>query len=161
MSEREKTGIDKSRLRRKNPPVEKRKSKEEATPVSAGAVGKIADYIYNPTREKMREVTIIDRMQGRLFPQLDMVNTGRAYCLEIAAYRQDPEAYEETFDKERPQPPDLIDEFLYRTAQWQRSVGGKSLERGNDVLLAEVETRVDEDEEGYGSKGDSWGEDKP
>lgn len=157
--DKEKLGIDKSKLRRNKPPIERKMSAEEAAAVSAGAVDKALDLAFNPTREKLREVTIIDRMQGRLFPQLDMVNTGRAYCLEIAAYRQDPEAYEEIFGNKRPEPPDLIDEFLFRTAQWQKSVAGVNLTKITDIALAETETRMPEDEEVYG-KGDAWGKDE-
>ena len=36
----------------------------------------------------------------------------------------------------------LIDEFTYRTAQWQKSVQGKNLERAIDLALAETETKT-------------------
>jgi len=125
--------------------------------VSAGAVDKVIDLAFNPTREKIREVTIIDRMQGRLFPQLDMINTGRQYCLEIAFYRQDKEAYRIKFNKPKPTPPDLLDEFIFRTAQWQKSVAGKNLERATDIALAETETRAGDDGDMAGN-ADAWKE---
>ena len=127
-------------------------SEEESEPVSAGPVDKVIELAFNPTREKIREVTIIDRLQGRLFPQLDMINYMRKYCLEIAHYRQSPEAYKVLFSKEKPVPPEPLDELLFRTAQWQKSVAGKNLERATDIALAETESRIGEDEEQYGGK---------
>jgi len=118
--------------------------KDEAPAVSAGRIDKLLDLLYNPSRDAIRGVTIIDRLQGRLFPQLDMVSLGRRYVLEIAAYRQNKEIYKKVFKQDRPVPPDLIDELQYRTAQWGRSVAGKSFERGIDISLAEMEGKVDE-----------------
>jgi len=76
---------------------------------------------------------------------LDMISMGRQYILEVAAYRQNKEVYRKTFHKDRPIPPDLIDELQYRTAQWGKSVAGKSLERGIDIALAEMETKIEEE----------------
>ncbi len=145
---------------RRNRPV-KDDDEELARPpasVSAGSVDKVIDLAFNPTREKIREVTIIDRMQGRLFPQLDMINAGRHYLLEIAMHRQDPEAYEKKFKQKRPVSPDLLDELLFRTAQWQKSVLGKNLDRATDIALAETETKTEEDMGGGGGSGDPWKE---
>ncbi len=125
--------------------------------VTAGAVNKVIDLMFNPTREKIREVTIVDRVQGRLFPQLDMINYMRKYCVEIAYFRQDANQYKKAFKHIRPLPPEPLDEFVYRTAQWQKSVLGKNLERGTDIALAEVETKGMEDED-YGDKKDVWKE---
>tara|TARA_Y100000310_G_scaffold166912_2_gene166630 strand:+ start:8024 stop:8500 length:477 start_codon:yes stop_codon:yes gene_type:complete len=120
---------------------------EKEPKVSAGAVEKVIDLAFNPTRDKIREVTIIDRVQARLFPQLDMVNYMRGYCIEIAMFRRDPEAYEKEYKKPRPVPPAPLDEFMFRTAQWQKSVAGKNLERATDIALAETETRGQEEED--------------
>lgn len=121
--------------------------------VSAGAVDRIADFIFNPTREKIREVTIVDRIQGRLFPLLDVINKGQQHILEIAFYRQDKKEYKKTFNQETPITPNFLDELMYRTAQWQKSIAGKNLERGMDIVLAEMESRVpEEDEDKYGIK---------
>jgi hypothetical protein len=103
-------------------------------------------------------MTVVDRMQGRLFPQLDMINAGRRYVLEIAAYRQNPKLYQQVFEQERPVSPDLLDEFIYRTAQWQKSVNARNLEKAVEIALAEVETRGEGEEgEGLGS-ADAWRE---
>lgn len=84
MTEKEKTEALDLKRRNQQPVVEP----DEIPPVSAGAVEKALDLAFNPTREKIREVTIIDRMQGRLLPQLDVVNTSVEYVLKIAFYRK-------------------------------------------------------------------------
>lgn len=149
--------------RRLNPENLRRKDRKDRTAVEekvepkvSSPVDKVIDLAFNPSREKLREVTIIDRMQGRLFPLLDMVNAGQQYILEIAIYREDAKAYEKQFGKPVPESPNLLDEFLFRTAQWQKSVQGKNLERATDIALAEVEGR---DNEGDPFSGDTWKDD--
>ena len=143
--------IDADKLKRTGKTVVIEEEEKPAS-VSAGAVDKVIDLAFNPTRDKIREVTIIDRVQGRLFPQLDMINYMRHYCLEIAHFRQDPEAYKVLFEKEKPVPPEPLDEFIFRTAQWQKSVAGKNLERATDIALAETEGRAEEEEDKYAIK---------
>jgi len=46
-----------------------------------------------------------------------------------------------------PIPPNLLDELIFRTAQWQKSVAGKNLERATDIALAETEVRGAEEED--------------
>lgn len=142
------TKIDKEKLRRTRVPDDGNgKKPDEPTPVSAGAVDKAIDLAFNPTRDKIREVTIIDRIQGRMFPQLDMINHMRHFVIEIAQFRQNPEKYRELYEKEMPESPDPLDEFLYRTAQWQKSVAGKNLEKITDIALAEKEAEAGEEED--------------
>ena len=138
---------DKDRYKR-DKTKEKEPKESEEVKVSAGAVDKVIDLAFNPTRDKIREVTVIDRIQGRLFPQLDMINLGRAYVLEIALYRQDKERYAREFDRDRPTPPNLLEEFIFRTAQWSKSIAGKNLERAIDIALAETEAKAGEEEFG-------------
>jgi len=139
--------LDPNRLKRqKDKNEEADESQVNQLAVSAGAVDKVIDLAFNPSREKLREVTIIDRIQGRLFPLLDMINCGRSYVLEVALYRQDKDAYFKAFKRKRPIPPNLLDEYIYRTAQWQKSVAGKNLERATDIALAETEVRSGEDD---------------
>ena len=129
------------------------KQEEPAEPrVSQGSIDKVIDLAFNPTREKIREVTVIDRMQGRLLPQLDIVCTMRDYVIEVAEYRENPDAYAEKYDKEFPEQPKVIEDFIYRLAQWQKSVQGKNLERATDIALAETETRGEREEE-YDQRG--------
>jgi len=141
---------DDEELKRKKKDTEEEEGKEEEVATSAGRIDKLLDMLYNPTRDTIRGVTIIDRLQGRLFPQLDMINLGRKYILEVAAFRQNKEIYKKAFKRDRPIPPDLIDELQYRTAQWGKSVAGKSLERGIDIALAEMETKIEEEPSPFG-----------
>lgn len=130
---------------------------DEPQVVSQGPVDKAIDLAFNPTREKLREVTIIDRIQGRLFPLLDVVNRGCQYVLEVALYRKDPVAYAQEYGKDRPIQPNLLDEMMYRTAQWQKSIQGVNLGKITDLALAEMETRSEDDED-FGGDRDSWKE---
>lgn len=139
---------DPNQLKRKKDKVEEEDAgQSDEVKVSAGAVDKVIDLAFNPSREKIREVTIIDRVQGRLFPILDMIRIGRLYVLEIALYRQDKEEYKRIFKRTRPIPPDLLDEYIFRAAQWQKSVAGKNLERATDIALAETEVRGGEEDD--------------
>ena len=125
---------------------ELRRLKEKGA-VSAGPVDKVIELAFNPSRDKLREVTIIDRMQGRMFPLIDTINGLFLDCVKIAAYRESPGSYEETF--EEPHPPvvfDVMGEYLMRTAQWQKSIAGKNLERATDIALAETEKGTEEEE---------------
>lgn len=117
--------------------------------VSLGVIDRVVDLAFNATREKIREVTSIDRIQGRLLPQLDIIGLAWGYCIEVALYRQDAQEYERVYGKQRPTPPDLIEEFTYRTAQWQKSIAGTNLKAAIDIALAETEARMGE-EEGLG-----------
>jgi len=131
---------------------------EELPPinVSAGAIDRVLELAFNPSKEKLREVTVIDRLQGRLLPQLDLVNSLWTHVIEIATYRQSSDKYKELYKKDKPTPPPLLDEFMYRTAQWQKSIAGKNLERAIDMSLAEIESKSMEDD-GYANAGDEWG----
>ena len=142
--------IDKSKLNltRKKPDDEGTEVEDEEPKVSS-PIDKVIDLAFNPSRDKIREVTIIDRIQGRLFPLLDMINTGREFILEVALYRQDKEAYKAKHSRSKPIPPNLLEEFIHRTAQWQKSVAGKNLERATDIALAETEVRGAEDDDPF------------
>jgi len=139
------------------PEAEEFEAPREPPPVTEGTVGgKIVDVVVNATREKLREFTIIDRMQGRIFPILDMMNTLASNCIQIATFRQDKRAYQRAYARRRPELLDnILDEYLYRVAQWQRSVQGKALDKMWDVVLAETEVRANDEEE-PGEPSDEW-----
>lgn len=137
--------IDKDRLKR-NKKQEPEKKLQKPPEVSMGSIDKIVDVLVNATREKSREFTNIDRMQGRLFPIIDMINAGRKYIIEIATFRQDAKNYAMVFEKNMPEPPDLLDEWLYRTTQWSKSVGGINQGKMSDLALAQIETMAQKDE---------------
>ncbi len=119
--------------------------------VSAGPIDKVIELAFNPTRDKIREVTIIDRMQGRLFPVMDALNSLFINCIEVATYRQDKRAYASLFHKLQPAQINIAEEMMYRIAQWQKSVGGKNLEKAADIALAETETRSGDESDAMGS----------
>ena len=148
------TKLDKESLKRVGNGADLVEEEKRPPSVSAGAVDKVIDLAFNPSRDKIREVTIIDRVQGRLFPQLDMINYMRHYLLEIAQYREDPVAYQKAFKQLKPVPPEPLDELMFRVAQWQKSVAGKNLERATDIALAETEVRAGEEE--IPSGADAW-----
>lgn len=153
----EKIKIDSEKMRRTKPVASKKESKQEPLSVSAGPVDKVIELAFNPTRDKIREVTVIDRMQGKFFPQLDMLNMMMHYCLEVSYFRQDPAKYEEVFEQDRPVQPDLIEELMFRSAQWQKSIAGKNLERAIDIALAETEAKAGDDD--FGKKANDYYQD--
>ena len=130
------------------------KKVEEERSLAAGDIKSLLAAVYNPTRESIRGFTIVDRIQGRLLPQLDVLALMWAYVEDIAAYRFDWRKYgEEHPDDPVPRVPNLIEEFTYKTALWQRSVGGKAMERGIDLSLAEIESGSNDDQDYYGPSG--------
>jgi hypothetical protein len=145
--------IDPERLRRNKPKEEVVKKPKEQEDVSAGPVKAVVEYLFNPTDDKIREVTDVDRMQGRLLPQLDVINAAWEYIIEISTYRQDADVYKLLYNKEKPEPPDLHKVFIHRTAQWQKSIGGKNMQSAVDITLAETEARAGDVEEATIGRG--------
>ena len=111
--------------------------------MSQGPIDKVIELAFNPSRDKIREVTVVDRLQARYFPQLDMLDNIWDYIIATAEYRMKQwyagRNEEPTIDEEMPNPPEPMKEFIYRVAQWQKSVAGKNLDRATDIALAEVE----------------------
>ena len=126
---------------------------EKQTSVTQGAIDKITDLMFNPTRDKIREVTSIDRIQARWLPQLDVNNEVWAYMLKIAEYNAEYDTYMENNNNEYPEPPNVFDIFIYRTAQWQKSVAAMNLKAGMELALAEKEREFDENNEPDWSRG--------
>ena len=142
--------LDPARLKRNLPKVI---PKAETPGVSQSSVGKIADMTLNPTREKIREVTVVDIIQGHLFPILDTLNTEWDYILKISMFRQNKDAYAELYpDAPVPVSPDTVDNFTYRTAQWQKSIRGRGLEHAVDLAKSQQESEGDEN----GGSSDGW-----
>ena len=137
--------VDPALLRRARP-AKVEDPKPEPPPLTSGAIDKIVDLALNPSRETIRGFTNIDRIQGKLLPQLDIIDLVWQYIIEVAAYRLNTKEYERVYKQKMPKVPNLIDEFTYRTAQWQKSVMGKSLQSAIDLALAETETRSGEED---------------
>ncbi len=148
MSEQEKPDVT-----RRVPPGSKEESEPKPEPVSAGPIDRVVDLAFNPTREKIKEMTVISVEQGRLLPQLDIIDLMWQHVIEVATFRQDQDAYARVYGRPRPVPPNLIEEFTYSTAQWQKSIGGTNLESATNIALAEIETRGDAEGDGLGSDG--------
>lgn len=123
--------------------------------------GKIATLSLSPERGKMKEFTYISRFQATLFPLLDTIIRARKYILEVALYMEDPKAYEKEMKKQglpiQPIIPDLAEELLYSTSQWQRSVGKDDnlLSRSFDLAIADIQSQAGKDMFGT---ADSWSE---
>jgi len=135
--------IDPDKIKRTKVVTDKKPEKKDPD-ITQGTIPQLIDLAFNPSRDKIREVTIVDRIQGRFFPLIDMINYMRHHVLEIALYRQNPEEYELLYEKPCPVQAEPLDEFIYRTAQWQKSVQGKNLEKASDIALAETEIKGQE-----------------
>jgi len=144
--------VDPALLRRSKPKVEL-EPEPKPPALTSGAIDKIVDLALNPSKETIRGFTNIDRIQGKLLPQLDIIDMVWQYVIEIAAYRQNAVEYEKVYSRRQPQTPNLIEAFTYRVAQWQKSVAGKSLQSAIDLALAETETKSGEEGEFSGRGG--------
>lgn len=134
---------------------------KQPPPVSKGTAGKVLDIIYNATPEKEREVTVIDRIQGRLLPQLDLVNAIWEYVIALAEYREGSRGKYQIVDGElvipeakTPEKVNLITDYIHRLAQWQKSVGGASQKGALDLALAEIESQREDEGETLGGFGE-------
>ena len=125
-------------------------------PAVSYPMDKIVEYAFNSTREKLREMTIIDRLQGRIFPIIDTCNYMMANLIEVAEYRESPDDYMTKYRQKKPKPTDASGEYLIFSAQWQKSVQGQNLMKAIDIALVEKESSAG-DEEGYGGNPDVWG----
>lgn len=150
--------LDPESIRRKRLKKEEDEDQEpQSLPTIAGTIDRVVDYAFNPSREKIREMTAVSPSQAKLLPQLDIIDAMWDYVIEVSLYRQDASFYQEFFKKEkklRPIPPRIIDDFVYRTAQWQKSVQGMNLKSAIDLALAETETRGGEGSDLLGDFGE-------
>ena len=143
-------------VRRSAPPKTKEVQVESRQyGVSAGPLDRVLDFTYNASREKSREVTVISPVQGRLLPVLDVINTAWESIIETAAFRLNQAEYAVVYERDKPRPPNLIAEYIHRLSQWQKSVGGVNLKSLNDLALAEMETKTDDEGDGFGNI-DAW-----
>ncbi len=145
-------------------------SEQKGTNVSLGGVDKVIDLLGNPTRDKLRETTYINRYQASLFPLLDTLNRAWDYVIAQSWYIANKAEYKKRYPElaaaakkvrgksEEPLPPDLADELLVRISQWNRSIAGRTVEKMSDLALAQIESQMQDDN--YADKADSWGEKK-
>lgn len=142
------TDLDKVRssleLRRKTMP-EKVELPEPSPPVSLGPVGAIVDALINTSPDKLLELTDLDRNQVSLIPQVVVVDDMWDYVEQVMQYRTDKSHYETRYKKKAPETPDMISKFVLMLARCRRSLGGKTQKALEDLALADLETRQNDD----------------
>ena len=119
-------------------------------PVSLGPVGTIVDALINTAPEKLLELTDFDRNQVSLVPQVVVIDDMWDYIEQVLAYRTDTEQFFKTFKRKYPEIPDTSGKFVHVLAQTRRSLGGKMKKALEDMALAELETRANDDIGGVG-----------
>ena len=138
----------------------RRKSKQQESteyqpapppPVSLGPVGAIVDALINTGPEKMLELTDLDRNQVSLIPQVVVVDDMWDYLEQVTLFRSDSNYYAKTYQRKFPETPDTTGKFVLLLAKCRRSLGGKTQKALEDLALADLETRANDD--GMGGAG--------
>lgn len=120
-------------------------------PVSLGPAGAIVDALINTAPEKLLELTDFDRNQVSLVPQVVVIDDMWDYIEQVLDYRTDNEQYFKTYKRKYPDIPDTSGRFVHVLAQTRRSLGGKMKKALEDMALAELETRANDDMGGIGN----------
>jgi len=121
-------------------------------PVSLGPVGAIVDALINTAPEKMLELTDFDRNQVSLIPQVVVVDDMWDYLEQVTLFRSDSNYYAKMYKKKFPETPDTTGKFVLLLAKCRRSLGGKTQKALEDLALADLETRAND--EGMGNLDD-------
>ena len=119
-------------------------------PVSLGPAGAIVDALINTAPEKLLELTDFDRNQVSLVPQVVVMDDMWDYIEQVLSYRTDSAHYKLTSKRTFPETPDTSGKFVHVLAQCRRSLGGKMKKALEDMALAELETRSNDDMGGVG-----------
>ena len=119
-------------------------------PVSLGPAGAIVDALINTSPEKLLELTDFDRNQVTLVPQVVVIDDMWDYIEQVLIYRTDKTQYHKTYKRTYPETPDTSGKFVHVLAQCRRSLGGKMKKALEDMALAELETRANDDMGGVG-----------
>ena len=141
------------RYKQREEDEEEEQAEEQPKSVSQGPVERIVDLTLNASREKLREYTVVSELQGRLFPLMDVMNGIFLECVEVATYRLSKDLYKKLYKQPMPRQGNVMDDLLYRTAQWQKSIKGKGLDRALDLALAETENRMENEFSSEGERG--------
>lgn len=120
---------------------ESRGEEPVSPPVSLGPVGAIVDALINTAPEKMLELTDLDRNQVSLIPQVIVIDDMWDYLEQVALFRLDSNYYETVYNKKSPETPDTARKFVTVLARCRRSLGGKTQKALEDLALADLETR--------------------
>ena len=121
-------------------------------PVSLGPAGAIVDALINTAPEKLLELTDFDRNQVSLVPQVVVIDDMWDYIEQVLSYRTDKDHYSKSFKRKYPETPDTSGKFVHVLAQCRRSLGGKMKKALEDMALAELETRANDDMGGVGGR---------
>jgi len=119
-------------------------------PVSLGPAGAIVDALINTAPEKLLELTDFDRNQVSLVPQVVVIDDMWDYIEQVLFFRTDSEHYNRVYKRKFPEIPDTSGKFVHVLAQCRRSLGGKMKKALEDMALAELETRSNDDMGGVG-----------
>jgi hypothetical protein len=119
-------------------------------PVSLGPAGAIVDALINTSPEKLLELTDFDRNQVTLVPQVVVIDDMWDYIEQVLIYRMDKDHYYKAYRRKYPETPDTSGKFVHVLAQCRRSLGGKMKKALEDMALAELETRSNDDMGGVG-----------
>ena len=119
-------------------------------PVSLGPAGAIVDALINTAPEKLLELTDFDRNQVTLVPQVVVIDDMWDYIEQVLFFRTDSEHYNRAYKRKFPETPDTSGKFVHVLAQCRRSLGGKMKKALEDMALAELETRANDDMGGVG-----------
>ena len=120
-------------------------------PVSLGPAGAIVDALINTSPEKLLELTDFDRNQVSLVPQVVVIDDMWDYVEQVLSYRTDSSQYSKHHQGDKfPKIPDTSGKFVHVLAQCRRSLGGKMKKALEDMALAELETKADNDMGGVG-----------
>ena len=129
-----------------------RKQQEESDkppqypPVSLGPAGAVVDALLNTTPEKMLEFTDLDLNQVTLIPQVLVTDDMWDYLEQIALFRSNRTLFDATYKIKLPKTPNTASKFVLILAQCRRSLGGKTQKALEDLALADLETRNNNDE---------------
>ncbi len=132
-------------------------------PVSLGPAGAIVDALINTSPEKLLELTDFDRNQVALVPQVVVIDDMWDYMEQVAAFRtykqiidcrtdEGKEQLSKTYHRRHPEIPATSRKFVHVLAQTRRSLGGKMKKALEDMALAELETKSNDDMGGAGGR---------
>jgi hypothetical protein len=127
------------------------KLRQEAVPedkpkqISEGPVDKITEVLVNPTPEMLLSITDLDRNQVSLIPQIIALEDLWDYLEQVTVLRSDRDQYEKLYHNKYPETPDTSGKYITVLARCRRSLGAKTQKAFEDLALADLETRNNED----------------
>jgi hypothetical protein len=127
------------------------KLRQEAVPedkpkqISEGPVDKITEVLVNPTPEMLLSITDLDRNQVSLIPQIIALEDLWDYLEQVTVFRSDRDQYEKLYHNKYPETPDTSGKYITVLARCRRSLGAKTQKAFEDLALADLETRNNED----------------